>query len=103
MRLPYKPRAVLHKWGGTIIEITCISHQVRMPSGGLSRDTWAFEGTVRWDDGLIRTGKISPALLCSDTDAGRTEVVALTALMTKYLNKHGEWRTDVPSGWLAHR
>lgn len=103
LRLPCKPQAVFHKWGGQILEITEIRHELCRPCGGHSRDTWAYHGTTRWTDGTVSTGAIQPVHLCADTEDGHAEIAALEKLLMDYLAKHGEWRDATPRGWYARR
>lgn len=104
MQLPYKPSNVLHNHGGTIVEITGIEHKTDRPQQGYSRDYWFYVGRVRWDDnGQESAGHIDPGNMCSDTQDGFKEIVALNELMMAYLNANGEWRESGPQGWYAHR
>ena len=106
IQLPFVPTDVLHRHGGRILEITGIKHQVDRPRDGRSMDAWYFVGRVRWGDGSGDESKPSPIdaqMLCTDTEAGKADILALSSLMSDYLAKHGEWRKTKPEGWYAHR
>ena len=107
MQLPYAPRAVHHKHGGTILEVVRVDHHKARPRDGLSRDTWHFVGRVQWDDGSGAPNKlyeIAPYMLCADTDEGCAEIGALCDVMNAYLNERGDWLDGKPyEGWYAHR
>jgi len=107
MELPFKPAHVLHNHGGKVVEITGIGHKTDKPQSGYSRDYWFFIGRVQWDDtGKIGdSGHIDIGWLCHDSPEGFEEIKGLAALMTDYLNKHGEWcdGKSKHEGWYAHR
>jgi hypothetical protein len=105
MQFPYKPKAVDHKHGGHITEITGLGHVTDKPKEGRSRDYWHFFGNVTWRDGTQSKGiEIAPYALCQDSDEGHAEVIELMEAMNAYLREHGEWcdSKSKHEGWYAH-
>ncbi len=106
MNFPFQPKAVLHRGGGVVVEITGIGHKTDRPQGGYSKDYWFYLGQVRWGD-TGKTGEpnrhIEPGSLCADTPEGMNEIRELSDAMMAYLNKHGGWDVGKNQGWYAHR
>lgn len=107
MQLPYKPKNVMHRNGGKILEVTEIRIQLEKPTEGNSRDCWYFMGRVQWNDGSGQADKLHPIdmySLCADDQAGQAEITELGAVMMAYLKEHGVWNDKGPHrGWYAHR
>jgi hypothetical protein len=102
---PYTPKRLFHKWGGEILCIHRVEHDIDKPDGGRSRDYWYYVCDVQWSDGSGRSVQceVSPQLICYADDAGFEEVRALGDELLKYLSANGDWDVGGLKGWSAAR
>jgi hypothetical protein len=104
MNFPVKTVGILHRSGGTIVQITGIGHQVSKPREGRSWDIWFYKGDVKWDDGGESLNLEIPPFALHVEPEGRAQYEALSDAMMEYLNKHGKWcdRESKHEGWYAN-
>jgi hypothetical protein len=105
IKLPYTPTHLIHRHGGTILEVLSIGHRVATPAGGRSRDAWFYVCRISWDDGsgdTSREWEVPPICVCYLGDEGHAEVCALNELLGAYLLEHGKWNEASPQGWYAN-
>ena len=108
MKLPYTPQALVHRSGGTILEVVGITHIAARPKDGRSQDEWFYLCRVRWSDGKGDESEVHPVhpiRVCfegASGSPGHLEVCALSELLNVYLHEHGQWRDDEIEGWYAN-
>ena len=104
MNFPVKTVGILHRSGGTITQITGISHSIGKPVYGRSSDVWFYIGDVKWDDGGESLNlEIQPFALHIEPE-GREQYEPLSDAMMDYLNEHGKWCDEKSkhAGWYAN-
>jgi len=108
MEFPFTPTTDLqHKWGGKIVLVHGIKHQVVPPKDGRSLDSWWFDCDVLWDDtpGKTHRSPVEAFKLCAEEGGRNPDIRALDAAMMDYLKANARYCDDRTKheGWYFNK